>query len=104
MYLSCKQVSAQWRELAIRLGLEKSTIDIIKANNVGDVEGCMYEVIDKWLKRDVRKGVDCPSWKSLCIALSHIDGPLAEGISMEHGCGYINPVDMETFETFHYSF
>ena len=92
MYLACKVVSAQWRDLGTRLGVMKPTLDIIQANNRGDVEGCMSEVIDKWLKRDVLdQGADPPTWRNLCLALSHIDKPLAESISVEHGCGYISP-------------
>ena len=94
MYIACKSVSAQWKDLGTRLGVMKPTLDIIQANNRGDVEECMFEVIDRWLKRDVQDGADPPTWRNLCVALSPIDRPLAEGISVEHGCNYISPVGM----------
>ncbi len=72
------------------------TLNTIEADHRGDVAGCLSTVIETWLtrakgvvKEDVR-----PTWKSLCIALSYINVPLAETIAREHGCGYINPIGL----------
>ena len=68
-------------------------LDGIDTDNSGKVKKCMSAMLDVWLRRplgEVRDGVT-PTWKSLCVALSHIDRPLAEVISVEHGCNYITP-------------
>lgn len=92
--VACQSVSTKWWEIGVRLGLKKQTLTIIRAKNLAlnfaNAEACMSKVIKKWLKRDVRDGADRPSWRNLCLALSHIDYPLSEGISMEHGCKHIN--------------
>lgn len=92
--IACQSISAHWWEIGVRLGLRKQTLAIIQAKslatNFGNSEACMSKVIKKWLKRDVREGTDRPSWRTLCLTLSHVDHPLAEGIAMEHGCKHIN--------------
>ena len=48
----------------------------------------MSAMLEKWLRRpfgEVRDDVK-PTWKSLCVALSHIDRPLAERLAEEHDC------------------
>ena len=92
----CHDVRADWWHLGIRLGVLYSTLEAIEAGHKGDVTRCLSALISAWLKRakgDVNKDVS-PTWKSLCKALSYINGPLAEAIAREHGCGYINPIGL----------
>ena len=87
-------MSVHWRDLGARLGVLVHTLDSIEADYDGKVMICLSAVLDKWLRRpvgEVREGT-LPTWKSLCKALSYINRPLAEIISVEHGCNYISPV------------
>ena len=71
-----------------------STLEAIEAGHKRDVDRCLSVLISTWLKRakgDVKEDVH-PTWKSLCEALSYINGPLAETIARHHECGYINPI------------
>ena len=73
-----------------------STLEAIEAGHRGDVDRCLSTLISTWLRRakgDVKEDVR-PTWKSLCEALSYINGPLAETIAREHGCDYINPIGL----------
>ena len=91
VYIACKPVSSKWRDLGARLGVLENTLATIEADYSG-VERCMSAVIDKWLRRPVGETNDgvLPSWRNLCVALSHIDRVLAEGIAVQHGCSYIS--------------
>ena len=57
----------QWRELGSTLGLEKSTLDHIEAEQ-DKICNCTREVIVCWLKR--KDSVQVPSWRSLVYALN----------------------------------
>ena len=85
---------ADWHHLGVRLGILHSTLYAIRAAHDRDLRMCLLAVIDTWLRRpkgEVRDDVR-PTWRSLCEALSHINGPLAETIASQHQCGYINPI------------
>ena len=71
-----------------RLEVLQNTLATIEADCNGKVENCMSAMLEKWLRRplgEVRERVK-PTWKSLCVALSHIDGALAERLAEEHDC------------------
>jgi hypothetical protein len=57
----------RWRELGSTLGLEKSTLDHIEAEQ-DKICNCIREVIVCWLKR--KDLVQVPSWQSLVYALN----------------------------------
>ena len=85
---------AHWYYLGILLGILHSTLEAIEAAHNRDLMRYLSAVIDTWLRRpkgEVRDDVR-PTWRSLCEALSHINGPLAETIASQHQCGYINPI------------
>ena len=72
------------------------TLNTIEADHRGDAAGCLSTVVETWLRRargEVKEDVR-PTWRSLCVALSSINGALAEAIAREHGCGYINPIGL----------
>ena len=73
-----------------------TTLDSIEATHNGNVERCLPAVIDAWLRRafgEVHDRVK-PTWKSLCVALSHIDRALAERLAEEHDCGDVKMLGM----------
>ena len=47
----CGFPKANWYELGLRLGLLKSTLDVIEKNHPHDVNRCMTECISQWLSR-----------------------------------------------------
>ena len=80
-----------------------STLEATEAAHRGDVDRCLSTLISTWLRRakgDVKEDVR-PTWKSLCEALSYINGPLAETIARHHECGYINPIGVYNYITLH---
>ena len=106
LYIASKPVSVHWRDLGARLGVLQTTLATIEADCNGKVEKCMSTMLEKWLRRafgEVRDDVK-PTWKSVCVALSHIDRALAERLAVEHDCGdisvsgwYIASVNIDTF-------
>lgn len=67
----------------MRLGLLKSTLDVIGVNYPNDVSHCLTECLDKWLRRaddvDNRGGA---TWNSLYRALKSInEKAVAENLS-----------------------
>ena len=87
-------MSVHWRDLGARLGVLVNALDNIEADYDGKAMRCLSAVLEKWLRRpvgEVGEGT-LPTWKSLCKALSYFDRPLAESVSVEHGCNYITPV------------
>ena len=76
-----KDVAPQWRDLGMLLLEEKlvSRLNIIKANNPGDVEGCCTDMFQLWLNADTEA-----SWDTLIKALIDIQqNVLAEKIKEE---------------------
>ena len=61
----CGFPKANWYELGLRLGLLKSTLDVIEKNHPHDVNRCMTECISQWLSRadnvDSRGGTNLDS-------------------------------------------
>ena len=61
----CGFPETKWYELGLRLGLLKSTLDVIEKNHPHDVNRCMTECISQWLSRadkvDSRGGANLDS-------------------------------------------
>ncbi len=64
MLAELREVTRQWADLGIALGLPSSKIDEIEANNPNDVKKCLRKVIDAWLKSKTNL-----TWQILCEAL-----------------------------------
>ena len=62
-------VVTKWRSLGLALGLYFSTLEVIEYDNQGQVDKCMTEMLDAWLRRKDHV-VECPSWRTLAEALS----------------------------------
>ena len=82
-------MSVHWRDLGVRLGVLQNTLATIQADCNGKVERCMSAMLEKWLRRPLGEvhNIVQPTWKSLCVALSHIDRALADRLAEEHDCG-----------------
>uniref|UniRef100_A0A1X7T3S4 Death domain-containing protein n=1 Tax=Amphimedon queenslandica TaxID=400682 RepID=A0A1X7T3S4_AMPQE len=66
---------ADWDKLGISLGLHKNTLDVISANERGDVDRCFTECLVKWLSRADDVDSKCngkPSYSSLADALDRM--------------------------------
>ena len=85
-------MSVHWRDLGARLGVLQYALDTIEVDCNGKVEKCMSAMLEKWLRRPLGEVQDDvkPTWNSLCVALSHIDRPLAERLAEKHDCGDIS--------------
>ena len=70
VYLTCKGFSANWEDIAISLGIKKSSIEIIARDNPNKVTGCMSDVIATWLRRESLQQ-QTPTWRNLCIAIAN---------------------------------
>ena len=61
----CGFPKANWYELGLRLGLLKSSLDVIEKNHPRDVSRCMTECLSQWLGRvdnvDSRGGANLDS-------------------------------------------
>ena len=87
IYSSLRELSADWEDIGIHLGIKKNTLDKIRA----DFSKCdkrLSELLAVWLRRNTLNH-PLPSWKNLCIALSKIDRSRAEKIGSEHPCACI---------------
>ena len=74
-----KSLAAKWEQLAGGLHLSTDSIDIIGRNNPGDVVGCHFSALKKWLKLEynyVQYGK--PSWKMLAESVQGLDNSLYE--------------------------
>jgi len=60
-----KEVTHEWYELGLLLGLECSTLETIKATNQ-TVKECKRTMVVSWLQK---KDNSSPSWQALVIAL-----------------------------------
>lgn len=56
--------ASKWNLIGIQLELSPDELDIIKANNSGDVEMCLTKVLQKWYERSTN-----PTWEEIIAAL-----------------------------------
>ena len=47
-----KQYSANWKLLGLLLQVQKNLLDVIERNNPRDVDTCMMEMLDTWLRNN----------------------------------------------------
>jgi len=62
-----KKYAADWEDIGIELGLQLDILNIVKQNNPLRVEGCLKDVLDRWLKLTPNA-----TWKVLEIALTNV--------------------------------
>ena len=89
MSKACQPCATKWDRIGLRLGLPKSSLDIIKDQQHSDPVKCLDEMLSRWLKKtELISGYPSPSWRVLCNAIHDAgENPaLAESISKEHKC------------------
>ena len=86
VYQTTKQFSANWENIGSRLGIRRTTIDIIARNNNNNVTGCMSDMIASWLKRE-SPGQRLPTWRNMCTAIA-ASGDLATAESIAAAKGF----------------
>ena len=76
---------ADYETLGLRLGLRPHTLDVIEANNKGDVNGCLAECLKAWLKQvDDVKSRGGPTYDRLIQALRKMgENAVADGIERD---------------------
>ena len=55
-----------WRSIGYKLGLEDDVLTVIQSNHPMQMVECFREVLQKWLKQDVR-----PTWSTLELAITN---------------------------------
>ena len=88
VYERFKEFSANWEEIAMRLRIKRTSINIIKANLGSSMER-MSQILVIWLRRET-EDQPRPTWRRLCDAFAGIDRVNAEIIAKEHGCSLNN--------------
>ena len=60
-----------WREFGLAIGLKPSTLEVIKSNNLMDVEICFTKVLASWLNGEDRShdSPAGPNWEEVIAAL-----------------------------------
>ena len=79
-------MSAKWKSFSLRLGLRKPVLDRIEQNYPKDVQGCLMEALDEWLKLNYdhdKRGQ--PSWRKLAEAARKLGSyDTFDAIAKEH--------------------
>ena len=81
-----KALSSRWYFFSLSLHLSPDTLAKIEADNGGDCEKCLNQALAHWLKKkDYNyKRFGHPSWRKLCVSVSHENKALAEEIADRH--------------------
>ena len=86
VWLKVKALSSRWYFFSLSLHLNADTVLAkIQADNGSDCEKCLTQALNHWLKKDYNYGrFGHPSWRKLCVSVSHENKALAEKIADEH--------------------
>ena len=81
-----KALSPRWYFFGLSLHLSPDTLAKIEADNGSDCEKCLNQALAHWLKKkDYNyKRFGHPSWRKLCVSVSHENKALAEEIADRH--------------------
>ena len=85
VFAACQPCATKWDMIGLRLGLPKSSLDIIKDQERSNPVKCLNEMLSHWLKQtELISGY--PSWRALCNAIHNAGGnpALAGRIAKEH--------------------
>ena len=86
MIMECTSLAAHWEQLGGYLGLERSSLTLIRGNHPHDNAGCWNETLNQWIKQNYkteRHGM--PSWRTLLGAIARVDKLLFKRLAIEHG-------------------
>ena len=82
----CKVFSTDWKFIGLKLGIEKSALDIIK-KDCDNVKERMLEMLASWLKRE-NTSQPMPSWNILLTTLSEYDSIQTTQIASKFVCNH----------------
>ena len=68
------EVTVEWYQLGVQLGIPSAALSTIRCDYPNDVQGCMTEVINRWLQ----SAPEC-SWAKLAQAVEAMGGYAASG-------------------------
>ena len=88
-------LAGRWREFGAALRLPVAVLNRIRANNPGDVEKSLSDVVTEWLSQSYNtERFGLPSWKMLVDAVAHRSGgnncALARQIAIQHNGEYVD--------------
>ena len=79
------RVAANWKRLALRLGVEGCVSEIVFKNHPNDYEGACRDMLDRWLRGDRHTGEEERSWSTLLTALDRAGfAELERSLRREH--------------------
>ena len=80
-----ERLSPKWKRLAIKLHIDKYHTEIIQKNNPGDVQNCLIDALEEWLRQNYdSKRYGMPSWRTLAKSVRSLDQKLFQEIIKEH--------------------
>lgn len=86
MIIECNALAGQWRKLGSFLGLDPSSLAIIRENHPHDQTGCYSETISQWIKQNYNTSrYGMPSWRTLLRAVAMVDKLLFQKLAIKHG-------------------
>ena len=82
-------VTGRWKAIGLALGLKNTELKRIEKENIHDLEDCLTDVLDLWLKGNYNtERFGEPSWELLARAVANHAGgnntALAEGIASKY--------------------
>ena len=84
--MECSSLAAQWEQLGGYLGLERSSLHLIRGNHPLDNVGSWNEALNQWIKQNYKTEVHgMPSWRTLVKAIARVDRSLFKKLAIEHG-------------------
>lgn len=84
--MECGSLIAHWEKLSSYLGLDDSSIAVIRGNHPLDLHGCWSAALSHWIRQNysaARHGL--PSWRTLLRAVARVDRLLFKKLSIQHG-------------------
>ena len=80
VYQTCRQFSAKWEEIGVRLGISKGIIGTIAEDNKSQSAKCMLYMLKAFIEQAPT------TWKDICDAIADVVGrTAAEKIAIDKG-------------------
>ena len=84
--MDCSSLAAQWEQLGGYLGLERSSLHLIRGNHPLDNAGGWNEALNQWIKQNYKTEIHgMPSCRTLLTAIARVDKSLFKKLAIKHG-------------------
>ena len=84
--MECSSLAAHWEQLGGYLGLERSSLNLIRGNHPLDSVGGWNEALNQWIRQNYKTEVHgMPSWRTLLGAIARVDKSLFKKLAIKHG-------------------